>query len=194
VVLLKAIGANWLVCIAVWSSMAAQDVAGKMIAMWPPVCAFVTLGFEHCIANMFTLTLGLMEGAGPTFGSFLFNNLLPATIGNFAAGAFCVGFLQWYVHSRTTINPVDALAPADKHSKHAHATSLAAPAAPSVALMASSSFSSSSSDYGDDSHHDGGVDSLNAADRDYMLDNDDTGTPAPQPHLTQPAEHHPEGS
>ena len=60
--------------------------------------AFVVLGYEHCIANMFYLPLALMEGAPIGVWECVTNNLIPATIGNIIGGAFFVGLLHWYLH------------------------------------------------------------------------------------------------
>eukprot|EP00878_Enallax_costatus_P042132 GHUV01049174.1.p1 GENE.GHUV01049174.1~~GHUV01049174.1.p1 ORF type:complete len:143 (-),score=7.99 GHUV01049174.1:125-553(-) len=57
--LTKGILCNWLVCMAVWQGNAAQDVTGKLLGIWFPISAFVTMGFEHCIANQFLRKCGL---------------------------------------------------------------------------------------------------------------------------------------
>jgi formate transporter len=49
-------GCNWLVCLAVWMALAADDIAGKVLAIFFPVMAFVAMGFDHVVANMFTAT------------------------------------------------------------------------------------------------------------------------------------------
>ena len=100
VTFLKGIGANWLVCLAVWLAMAAKDVNSKIIALWWPVMAFVTFGFEHSIANMFFIPLAIFEGANITWSSFVIDNLIPATLGNIVGGAFFVGGLYWHLFGR----------------------------------------------------------------------------------------------
>ena len=82
---------NWLVCIAVWQATAAQTLGGKAIGVWLPISAFVAMGLEHCVANMFMIPCGIMLGADLSVSQFLFNNLLPVTIGNTLAGALFVG-------------------------------------------------------------------------------------------------------
>ena len=54
----KAVGANFLVCLAIWQAMVAQEVASKVLALWFPIVAFVTAGLEHVVANMYFIPLG----------------------------------------------------------------------------------------------------------------------------------------
>jgi len=109
--LCRGIACNWLVCLAVWLSTASDDVTGKIFAIFFPITAFVASGFEHSIANMFFIPMGLLlkdvsavvEKAGLdlshlTWSSFLGNNLLPVTLGNIIGGAFFVGTLYWYIY------------------------------------------------------------------------------------------------
>ncbi|MDE5594308.1 MAG: formate/nitrite transporter family protein [Muribaculaceae bacterium] len=97
-VFLRGIGANWCVCLAVWLAMSGRRLAEKMLACWLPVMAFVVLGYEHCIANMFFIPLGMMEGADVSIGAFLIANLVPATIGNIVGGAIFVGMPHAMLH------------------------------------------------------------------------------------------------
>ncbi len=50
---------NWLVCLAVWMAFAAKDIVGKIFAIFFPIMAFVSSGFEHCVANMFFIPMGI---------------------------------------------------------------------------------------------------------------------------------------
>lgn len=97
-VFVKAIGANWLVCLGTWMGYAAKDVAGKAIGIWIPVMLFVTLGYEHSIANMFFIPAAIYSGADISWGQFLVDNLLPATLGNIVGGAVFVGCAYWFVY------------------------------------------------------------------------------------------------
>ena len=81
---------NWLVCSAVYMASGASSLASKMVAIWFPISAFVALGLEHSIANMFIIPLGMMLGAPVTIKAFLLNNLLPVTLGNMMAGVVAV--------------------------------------------------------------------------------------------------------
>ena len=101
---LKGIGANWLVCLALWMGMSAQHTSGKIMGIWWPVMTFVALGFEHSIANMFFIPLAIFEGAPITWGTFIVDNLIPATIGNIVGGAFFVGTLYWYAYEKQSSN------------------------------------------------------------------------------------------
>ncbi len=98
--LLRGIGCNWLVCLAVWMALAAEDISGKILAIWWPIMTFVTLGLEHSVANMFFIPLGMLNGANVTIGQFLFSNLLPVTIGNIIGGAGFVGAVYWWIYGR----------------------------------------------------------------------------------------------
>ncbi len=97
-VLLKGIGANWCVCLAVWLALSGRRLGEKLLACEVPVFAFVALGFEHCVANMFFIPLAMMQGAPVSAGEFIVGNLIPATIGNIIGGALFVGAAMWYQH------------------------------------------------------------------------------------------------
>ncbi len=96
VTLLKGIGANWLVCLAMWLAMSSERISGKIIAMWWPVMTFVAIGYEHSIANMFFIPLAMMQGADISISELFMSNLIPSTWGNIIGGALFVGFVYWY--------------------------------------------------------------------------------------------------
>lgn len=100
VTFLKGIGANWLVCLAVWQGMAAKSTSGKVLAIWFPVMAFVTMGFEHSIANMYFIPLAIFEGVDITWTTFLVKNLIPATLGNIVGGGLFVGVIYGYIFGK----------------------------------------------------------------------------------------------
>jgi len=97
-VLIKGIGANWLVCLGMFMGYSAKDITGKCIGIWIPVMLFVTLGYEHSIANMFFIPAAIYSGADIAWGNFIIHNLIPATIGNIIGGAGLVGCLYWYIY------------------------------------------------------------------------------------------------
>ncbi|WMI68112.1 formate/nitrite transporter family protein [Mangrovimonas sp. YM274] len=101
VTFIKGIGANWLVCLAIWQGIAAKHTIGKIVAIWIPVMAFVTMGFEHSIANMYFIPLAIFEGADITWSTFFTSNLIPATLGNIVGGALFVGTPYGYLFGKT---------------------------------------------------------------------------------------------
>lgn len=96
-IFIKAIGANWLVCMAVWMAYAAKDVTGKILAIWFPVMCFVVLGLEHSIANMFFIPVAMLFGAPISWYDFMISNLVPATLGNIAGGVVFVALYYWFI-------------------------------------------------------------------------------------------------
>lgn len=87
----RGIGCNWLVCLAVWLASSAKDMSGKFTAVVLPITAFVAMGFDHSIANMFLIPMGMVSGASSvSVKAFLLNNLLPVTLGNIIGGAILV--------------------------------------------------------------------------------------------------------
>jgi len=109
----RGIGCNWLVCLAVWMALAARQTIGKIFAIFFPIMAFVALGFEHCIANMYFIPTGILfvhKAALPAIPgidlsalnlvNFLYKNLLPVTIGNIIGGTVFVGMSYWGAYIR----------------------------------------------------------------------------------------------
>ncbi len=108
--LTRGILCNWLVCLAVWMAIASRDVTGKIFACFFPIMAFVASGFEHCVANMYFIPMGLfLKSSGQiipegldltslTWTNFFVKNLIPVTIGNIIGGAIFVGLLYWTVY------------------------------------------------------------------------------------------------
>lgn len=86
---------NVLVCLAVWLTFATRRVSGKVMVIVFPITAFVVLGFEHSIANMYLIPIGMLAGADVGVGAFA-ANLLPVTLGNIVGGGVFVG-LVYYV-------------------------------------------------------------------------------------------------
>jgi formate/nitrite transporter len=103
--LLKGILCNVLVCMAVWCSFAADELAGKVLALWLPVMLFIIGGFEHCVANMYFIPAGLLASSvygipaeGLSLFGFFVTNLIPVTIGNIIGGAVFVGATYYAVY------------------------------------------------------------------------------------------------
>ena len=107
---------NVLVCLAVWLTLSARSVTDKIMAIIFPITAFVAAGFEHSVANMYFVPLGLLlkqedavvaaanldggELANLTVVDFLTRNLVPVTVGNVIGGAVLVGAVYWFVYLR----------------------------------------------------------------------------------------------
>lgn len=112
----RAVGCNWLVCLAVVMAAAAKDVSGKILAIYFPIMAFVASGFEHSIANMYFLSAGIfasgyshavqLSGILPerlsllNWGSIWTDNLIAVTLGNFAGGTLFVAVIYWWLNVR----------------------------------------------------------------------------------------------
>jgi formate/nitrite transporter len=91
---------NWLVCLAVWGTMASTSVAGKILAIFWPITAFVTMGFEHSIANMFLIPHGMLYGADVSVSQMLLGNILPVTLGNMVGAAAFVAGVHYLAYGR----------------------------------------------------------------------------------------------
>ena len=85
--LFRGIGCNILVCGAVWMASGADSAGGKAACCFFPVMLFVLCGFEHSVANMYYIPLGMFTSSGVNAVDYLFNNLLPVTLGNILGGA-----------------------------------------------------------------------------------------------------------
>ncbi|GAB3467838.1 formate/nitrite transporter family protein [Kineococcus endophyticus] len=99
-IFLRAIGCNWLVCLGVWMALAAEDVAGKVLAIFFPITAFVALGFDHVVANMFFLPAAHWAGVPGIGWGHIVNNWVFAGLGNVVGGGFFVGVLYWFLYLR----------------------------------------------------------------------------------------------
>jgi len=107
---------NALVCLAVWLCFSARTTTDKILSIIFPITAFVAAGFEHSVANMYFISIGLLlksdagflasigktaaDFANLTVGNFLLANLLPVTIGNIIGGAGMVGLAYWFIYLR----------------------------------------------------------------------------------------------
>jgi len=103
-IFLRGLGANWLVCLAVFMALAAEDVGGKILAIFFPIMGFVALGFDHVIANMFFIPAGIFAGMDVTWLDAL-RNWLWAGLGNLVGAALFVGFAYWYLYAQAAAEP-----------------------------------------------------------------------------------------
>lgn len=98
-IFLRGIGANWLVCLACYLGMSGRDYISKVVGIWWPTFAFVSLGLDHVVANMFFVPMGIWQGApGITVKLYIWKGIIPALIGNIIGGGVFVGALYWYLH------------------------------------------------------------------------------------------------
>ena len=109
---------NALVCLAVWMCFSARTAVDRILTIVPPIAAFVAAGFEHCIANIYFIPMGLFIKAGApdsfwtaigktaadypelTWRNFLVGNLVPVTLGNIIGGSIMVTAVYWFVFLR----------------------------------------------------------------------------------------------
>jgi formate transporter len=108
---------NVLVCLAVWLAIGARTISDKVLAVLFPVSAFVAAGFEHSVANMYLIPLGLFLTAGATATPWaqigatpadyaaltwpaFFTSLVPVTAGNIIGGGVLVGGIYWFIYLR----------------------------------------------------------------------------------------------
>lgn len=82
------IGCNWLVALAVWLSYGADSFGGKILGIWFPTMAFVAIGFQHVVANMFVIPAAIFAGHF-SWGEYL-ANFIPVFLGNFVGGCIFV--------------------------------------------------------------------------------------------------------
>ena len=95
---------NTLVCLAVWLSYGARRVSGKVLVIVFPISAFVALGFEHSVANMYLIPIGMMAAGTVDVGAFI-ANLVPVTLGNIVGGSALVALTYWLVYLRHPSGP-----------------------------------------------------------------------------------------
>lgn len=109
---------NSLVCLAVWLCFSARTTTDKILSIIFPISGFVAAGFEHSVANMYFIPIGLLIKLGApasfwasigktaadysslTWGNFFLANLLPVTIGNIIGGSMMVGLVYWFIYIR----------------------------------------------------------------------------------------------
>ncbi|KAJ7700797.1 putative formate/nitrite transporter [Mycena rosella] len=119
-IFLRGIGCNILVCIAVWLAAGAKDTVSKLIAIWIPIWVFVAVGFDHVIANMFYIPLGIMFGAELSAAGYIRKSLIATYLGNIVGAAivwvppvyFYLGDYSYAVRGEKDVDgDTDALAP-----------------------------------------------------------------------------------
>ena len=103
----KGVLCNILVCLAVWLALAGRSVVDKICAIVFPISAFVAAGFEHSVANMYFIPLGILlkdrvpaSAAEQLNWTALWTNLLPVTLGNIAGGSVLVALVYYFIYQR----------------------------------------------------------------------------------------------
>ncbi|MCR8645624.1 formate/nitrite transporter family protein [Paenibacillus sp. N1-5-1-14] len=99
---ISGIGCNWLVALAVWLAYSAKDVTGKILGIWFPTMAFVAIGFQHVVANMFLIPAAIFAGAY-TWADY-FTNFVPVFLGNAVGGAIFVAMIYYVAYLRKGLN------------------------------------------------------------------------------------------
>lgn len=102
---ISGIGCNWLVALAVWLSYGAKDIGGKILGIWFPTMAFVAIGFQHVVANMFLIPAAIFAGA-LTWGDY-FHNFVPVWLGNLTGGAIFVSGIYFLAYLKKTNEAVE---------------------------------------------------------------------------------------
>lgn len=111
---------NWLVCLAVWLCYGAQDMTGKILAIFFPIWLFITSGFEHSVANMYYIPAGILAKSNEKWAeaamahgvtaeklahlnwqTFAVNNLVPVTLGNIVGGGLLVAIAYWVAYQKS---------------------------------------------------------------------------------------------
>ncbi|MBU5228071.1 formate/nitrite transporter family protein [Clostridium senegalense] len=110
---------NIIVCLAVWGSYTAKDISGKVLMGFIPIFVFIISGFEHCVANMYYLTIGLLAKGNPVYVEAshqtaeklanlnvmgVIHNLIPVTIGNIIGGSILIGLTYWFIYKKSEKN------------------------------------------------------------------------------------------
>jgi formate transporter len=101
--LVSAIGCNWLVCLGIWLAYGSDDIIGKIMGLWFPIMAFVGIGFQHVVANMFVIPAAIFAGGDFTWVDFI-GNVIPAFIGNVIGGSMFVGLAYFFSYQKREYN------------------------------------------------------------------------------------------
>jgi formate/nitrite transporter len=99
-IFLRAIGCNWLVCLSVWMALGANDIGGKILAIFFPIMAFVAIGFDHVIANMFFLPAAIFAHVDGITWWDAIHNWIFAFLGNLVGAGVFVAGSYYYLYGR----------------------------------------------------------------------------------------------
>lgn len=104
---LRGVGCNWLVGLAIFLSISARDQVSKIYAIWIPIWMFVALGYQHSIANFFLVPIGMFYGTDFGVGKFIYQSVIPVTLGNVVGAVVLDGLAIWFLYGREVINKKD---------------------------------------------------------------------------------------
>ena len=107
---LRGVGCNWFVGLAIFMSIAAHDQVSKIYAIWIPIWTFVALGYQHSIANFFLVPIGMFHGTNFGVGKFIYQSIIPVTLGNIVGGSVLNAMTIWLIYGRSRM-----LAETDSH-------------------------------------------------------------------------------
>ena len=100
VAFLRGILCNILVSLGVLMAAVAKDAAGKVVSLFFPVAAFIMAGYEHCVANMYYFTAGILAGGEIALTDIIFSNMIAVTLGNIVGGGLILGAGFWYAYRK----------------------------------------------------------------------------------------------
>ncbi|KAL0475128.1 Formate/nitrite transporter domain-containing protein [Neurospora intermedia] len=110
-IFIRAIGCNWLVCLAAYLGLAGRDLMSRAMGMWWPVFCFAILGLDHVVVNMFYIPFGIWHHTpGVTVGLYIWKGIIPSLLGNvIGGGGFCGMFYYFmYLHNQDPV-PIDGI-------------------------------------------------------------------------------------
>ncbi|KAK8210405.1 hypothetical protein M8818_003575 [Zalaria obscura] len=100
--LLRGIGCNWFVSLAAFLAASCNDHVSKIYSIWIPIWAFVMMSYQHCIANFYMVPIGMFYGTNFGVGKFIYQSVIPVTIGNVIGGVIPAGLSFWFLYGKNS--------------------------------------------------------------------------------------------
>ncbi|EME38221.1 hypothetical protein DOTSEDRAFT_48512 [Dothistroma septosporum NZE10] len=97
---LRGVGCNFLVGLAFFMSLGSVEFVSKVYTIWVPIWAFVVAGYQHSIANYFMVPIGMFYGVNFSVGKFVYQSIIPVTLGNIVGGTLLCAVPFWYLYGR----------------------------------------------------------------------------------------------
>ena len=113
---LRGIGCNFFVALAFFMSLGAVEYVSKIFTIWVPIWAFVIAGYQHSIANYFMIPIGMFYGTNFGVGKFIYQSIIPVTLGNLIGGVVLGVLPFWYLYGRE-VDDVEGTQTADEEAK-----------------------------------------------------------------------------